>query len=448
MNALRLAGRYALLLVVSVLAATSQAAEVEIISPARGEVLTGQVEVVARVAPPRTASLDRVTLQTSSGEVIRMRPQFADRWAAELDTTSLRNGRQALMVTAYAAGYAERHHRADTAKSWQSEVRHWPADVEVVVSNPYQHYWGDLHAHTSYSDGSWLPAEAYRYARDTARLDFFAVTDHCQLLTLDEYEDTIEQAIRFTEPGRFVALYGVEVTEQWGHLNVYMSPTPRLPTGLEACYRAIGEMNLLGHFNHPSVTPHEGRSWRDDFAGFHYVPAADESMAMVEVRNPGEEAAYIAMLDAGWHVGAVGCQDQHDPVWGTGGSSWTVALARELTLEAILDALWARRVYSAGDRNLRLDFTLDHEDMGSRIARPAGAYNVVVTLADPDPDDVIEQVDLFLNGRIVQSTRPGRANYAWATQLELPRGRHYCFVRVRQVRDRMTWSSPIWVSAY
>ena len=34
-------------------------------------------------------------------------------------------------------------------------------------------FFGNLHSHTSFSDGSGLPREAYLHARDLARLDFF-----------------------------------------------------------------------------------------------------------------------------------------------------------------------------------------------------------------------------------------------------------------------------------
>ena len=38
-------------------------------------------------------------------------------------------------------------------------------------------YFGNLHSHTSYSDGSGTPDEAYRHAR-SAGLDFLAITEH------------------------------------------------------------------------------------------------------------------------------------------------------------------------------------------------------------------------------------------------------------------------------
>jgi hypothetical protein len=40
-------------------------------------------------------------------------------------------------------------------------------------------YLGNLHAHRSYSDGSYTPAEAYAHARDTAGLEFLGASgDH------------------------------------------------------------------------------------------------------------------------------------------------------------------------------------------------------------------------------------------------------------------------------
>jgi len=39
-------------------------------------------------------------------------------------------------------------------------------------------FFGNLHSHTSYSDGSGTPSEAYAHARDVAKLDFMAITEH------------------------------------------------------------------------------------------------------------------------------------------------------------------------------------------------------------------------------------------------------------------------------
>ena len=39
-------------------------------------------------------------------------------------------------------------------------------------------FFGNLHSHTSYSDGSGTPREAFQYARMTAGIHFLALTEH------------------------------------------------------------------------------------------------------------------------------------------------------------------------------------------------------------------------------------------------------------------------------
>ena len=50
----------------------------------------------------------------------------------------------------------------------------------ALVSTAYGQdniYFGNLHSHTSYSDGSSTPDKAYKHAKD-AGLDFLAITEH------------------------------------------------------------------------------------------------------------------------------------------------------------------------------------------------------------------------------------------------------------------------------
>lgn len=87
-------------------------------------------------------------------------------------------------------------------------------------------YRGEVHSHTNESDGIGSITEAYTYARDVARLDFFAVTDHSSTITKDVLQKKHANAAeQFNDPGKFVALYGYEqtynsMTGYYGHLNV------------------------------------------------------------------------------------------------------------------------------------------------------------------------------------------------------------------------------------
>ena len=70
-----------------------------------------------------------------------------------------------------------------------------------------------------------------------------------------------------------------------------MSPTFRLPFGLDGFYRTLGEMGIVGHFDHPKVESAPKQGWKDDYQLFHYVPEADLVMAMAEVSDSRRKTA-------------------------------------------------------------------------------------------------------------------------------------------------------------
>jgi len=58
------------------------------------------------------------------------------------------------------------------------------SSVQVAAQTVPTVFFGSLHSHTSLSDGSGTPAEAYAHARDVAGLDFLAITGFCHKATL------------------------------------------------------------------------------------------------------------------------------------------------------------------------------------------------------------------------------------------------------------------------
>src|SRR5688572_30052779 len=48
----------------------------------------------------------------------------------------------------------------------------------MSVSGRPRIFYGSLHSHTKYSDGSGTPADAFARARDLGKMDFIAVTEH------------------------------------------------------------------------------------------------------------------------------------------------------------------------------------------------------------------------------------------------------------------------------
>jgi hypothetical protein len=166
-------------------------------------------------------------------------------------------------------------------------------------------------------------------------------------------------------------------------------------------------------------------------------------------------------LREGYRLAFVGSSDTHRIVPGLGGAL-TGVWARELTREAIWEALWARRCYATNGERVVLDVRIEGAPMGSD---GIGADAVAVR-CQVQARRAIRHVDLLRDGTRVQrqSVRGGRATLVLEDHPEP--GAHFYYVRVRleppsgarrygrargnrgnlQVaRGDYAWSSPIWV---
>ena len=96
--------------------------------------------------------------------------------------------------------------------------------VAVMMAAPafaqYHLYWGDVHGHTSISDGKGDLDAFLTYARDVAKLDFVIVTDHDfgnahpWWMPKEAWMRIQERVDAYTVPGKFVAIAGYEWTSQ------------------------------------------------------------------------------------------------------------------------------------------------------------------------------------------------------------------------------------------
>ncbi len=280
-------------------------------------------------------------------------------------------------------------------------------------------------------------ADAYKHARDVAKLDFFALTDHDGSLTFAEYEATRKQARRFTKEGQFIAIAGFEWTKLIGHANVFEVETCFLSSEPDIFYREIQKSGGVAKFNHPGGTC---------FNDFAYSFVGDMVMSLMEVRSEEEEAEYIEALNQGWHIGADGSQDTHDATWGEG-PHCTVALATQLTKAQILAALRKCRTYSTWDRNLQLLFEINGHIMGSSLTSKDDLA-VRIKLWDPDLGDNIKEVILYENGNPRLKAAPDKNSYLMDLIIPAQKGKHYYFVKVIESDGDKAWSSPIWVDCF
>jgi hypothetical protein len=306
-------------------------------------------------------------------------------------------------------------------------------------------FFGTLHSHTSYSDGSGTPDEAFARARDQG-LDFLAITEHNHragdgkgerrdnrligtnsLLYAGGATSLVESADR-ANSSSFVAIYGQEVStiSQGNHINIFdvgaVVDDAAVPNGNVPALLAWMGSNLdssgrtaLLQFNHPRDPSRNLRDYgRDDFPAADWVKALDPFVELIEVLNApalkkgenfraeAKEGYFLEYLNLGFHVGPSVGHDNHWPNWGTSTEARVGVIASELSRNAILNALRARRTTASDDRNLRVIFRHGENIGGDIVAAPAAGslLPLTVEISDPDEPDARYRVDVL-------SDRPG-----------------------------------------
>lgn len=363
----------------------------------------------------------------------------------------------------------------------------------TVGKTTYQPYFGQLHSHTQYSDGSGTLDSALSYIRSlpaSANVQFVAFTDHSNYfdsknapnveaalydtsLVKDSdashswktYKDTIAQFNK-DNAGSMVAIGGFEMT--WsggpGHINTFNTPgivsrnnstlnNKTDDAGMKAYYALLRQeegKNSISQFNHPGTT-------FGNFKDFNYWdPVIDSRMYMVEVGNgEGQIGAggyypsyeqYIMALDKGWHLAPTNNQDNHKGKWGNANDARDVILTDSFTEEGIYAAIRALRMYATEDKNLELTYTVNGLMMGSRITEVPDKLNIEVTVNDPDASDSIAKVEVVANS--------GKVAYTWDNAAQLKSGKlsvtldpsySYYFIRVTQKDGDLAVTSPVWV---
>ena len=361
-------------------------------------------------------------------------------------------------------------------------IQAWTADgtlrgesnpVECVAEAPrWGVYWGDMHNHTLWADGTGDFDDSYAFARDEARLDICAVSEH--MSNQEPFEVGGERrripgevgwrrhqaaAARWGESGRFVTMLGYEYTPTSGRKGtgdhcVYF---PRLDHELvndSDRDELIRRMAAVGGL----CIPHVGGGWTD----WEYRDPDPGTLCLAEIASMHEHSEWFVQqgLARGYRLGIVGMSDGHMgrpgyDVWARHGraglpkrtystqSAITAVLAEDLTHDAVWEALRARRVYATTGERIVLSFEMDGRVMGAEYATSEAPR---AAIAVSGTDEVV-RVDLIRDQcRAAGWEGGGRRDVSieW-TDPAPPAGEHYYYVRVTQRNGAYAWSSPIWV---
>lgn len=361
----------------------------------------------------------------------------------------------------------------------------------TVGESQFQLYFGQLHAHTTYSDGAGSVESALQYIAelpDSANVDFVAFTDHSNYFDQSGAANP-EQALydmslatsysqnlwskyksavaAFNESqSDVVAIGAFEMT--WsggpGHINTFNTPgivsrnnstlnNKTDDAGMKAYYALLSQpegVDSISQFNHPGST----FGTFSDFA--YWDPVIDSRIYLVEVGNgEGQIGAggyfpsyeyYTMALDKGWHVSPTNNQDNHKGKWGNANNARDVILAENLSEESIYEAIQALRMYATEDKNLEIYYTVNGLQLGSSIVEVPEKLDLKVTVSDPDATDTITKVEVIVNS--------GKTAYTWDDPAELASGEltaqldptySYYYIRVTQGDGDLAVTTPVWV---
>ncbi len=346
-----------------------------------------------------------------------------------------------------------------------------------------QPYFGNLHSHTSYSDGVSTPAAAYQYARNTAQtpLDFMAVTDHNHAaggfpMTPALYQQGLTEASAANEDGAFVAIYG----QEWGlatdgHVNIFESPVlfgweagrfdvfvPQDDyTGLyDAILANPSPWGALASFCHPGSGNFENYAFTGAggavMQGIALVngPAFSTSTTEGDVGNTNFDSFYLTALRQGFWVSPFADQDNHNATWGASSQSRTAVLASALTKEFILGSIASSRTYATQDHNVVVDMQTNGWHMGARFEAQLGnGVDFDASVVDPD-GEATALFELFrgepgVSDAVVIATAANVGRFVHRDE-ELPApgegARRVYFLRITQVDNHRIWTAPVEVT--
>ncbi|MCI1189803.1 CehA/McbA family metallohydrolase [Hymenobacter sp. DH14] len=339
---------------------------------------------------------------------------------------------------------------------------------------------GNLHAHSSYSDGNQdgtltTPLQDFQYAAASLHTDFLGIADHNHSqagMSLPNYARGLSQATQATT-ATFVALYGMEwgVISGGGHVLVYgVNQLLGWEPGNYDVFVAKNDyQSLFREINRRpgafATLAHPSRGDYGNLAGAAFSARADSAIVGTVLRsgpststntaygNPSRgsyTSNFRALLAKGYHVGITLDHDNHNTTFMRTTPARLVVLAPALTSADLLDALRQRHFYASDDWNAEATLTLNGQPMGS-VFTGSGAASLTVSVADADNEAVTSlRVLRGVPGSgvapvVVATAAAGATALSYVDPQALNTTAYYYAVAAQADGDSVV-TSPIWYS--
>jgi len=351
-----------------------------------------------------------------------------------------------------------------------------------IKAQTYNYYYGNIHAHSSYSDGNQdsatslmrTPLQDFNYAKLSQHVDFYGISEHnhysAGMLSPSYYHKGVSDAAIANTDGSFVALYGQEwgVISGGGHVVVYGvdSLMGWDPTDYDIYVAQNDYTNLWKKINarkgafaylaHPATTDYGNllSTAVDAIADSAIVGMAARSgpafSTNTSYSNPSTSnyiTRYQDALKRGYHLGVGLDHDTHNSVFGRQTAGRLVVLAPTLTHDVILDAFKRMHFYSSDDWNVKVNFNINSQPMGSRYTH-TGSPTISVSITDPDGEST-SSIALYYGipgsgSASTTLTSNSNSNTLTYSHSIANNSTYYYYLKITQADGDIIWTSPIW----
>lgn len=361
------------------------------------------------------------------------------------------------------------------------------ANVTTTATATLSVYFGNLHAHSAYSDGNqdnsgYTPANDFTFAKSSQCMDFLGISEHNHSeagMNVSRWQPGITQAAAATT-GTFLAMYGMEwgVISNGGHVlvygidqllgwetgnyNVYVPKSDY--TGKPSTTGTTGLFKTVNDWPSTAFTmlAHPDNSDFNNIAGTAFNTTADSAIAGCAVESgpafstntsytdPASRLSnywyYKRLLAKGYHVGPNIDHDNHYTTYGRTNYSRLAVLSPTLTKTDFLQAIKKRQFYATHDCDTRASFTLNNQVMGS-ITSGTTYPAISIYVIDPTRPSTMPKIRLMygIPGNMVDpvaidSVNGNTFNY---TDFNMADGTAYYYAEITIGSDYVI-TSPVW----
>ncbi len=307
---------------------------------------------------------------------------------------------------------------------------------------------GNIHGHTSYSDGSGTPQDAYEFVK-LHNLNLYGLTDHSHYLDENEWQKTVFWSDSFNNIG-FVAICGQEVGKlnYFGHINIYGENLNEvIPEkcwyNIDSLYEYTYRKDLIGIFNHP---------WENHFENFEFNEKYEDFICGIEIINKDStyEKTCIKALSKGWKLGFIASQDNHGMDWGIernerGRILQTAFIVDSLSKDNIFKAIRGRKTYAfelfPDEDTIFAELKVDDSISGKSLSKNNPIIKINLNVKAKIP---------FVKVFIFIDSLPD-SFFVYSGQIQIQReyriseGKHFVFAKLVQADFDRVWISPVFV---